>query len=1125
MAASSSAAGLLSLLSEPEPEIQTYAIQELDRSVHDFWAEIADGISTIEILSEPSSPLDPATRNLASLLASKVYFHLGEFDEALAFALGAGDAFDIDASSDFTDSVVSKAIDSYIQQNSAAFADQASPAPDARLVKIVDSMFTKCLNAGEYKPAIGIALETRRLDTIEAVFEHTGRKDQDLLSYTLQAVMGIGGVGVLFREQVLRLLIKLFQSLPHPDYFSIAQCYVYLNVPAEASDLLFDLVKRGHEAASASTSANSERDPLLIAYQCAFDLTESATQEFLENVRSELNTKAGVGNGAVAAPGADGMQTDDDNEPTASNSSTLESSVSRIRSILLGEESIQLYLDFLTRANHADLTVLKAVKESIDARNSIYHSAMTFSNAFMNAGTTSDRFLRENLDWLAQASNWSKFTATAALGVINKGNLKEGLAILRPYLPQDGLTSSAYSEGGSLFALGLIHANHGAEVLELLTHQLKTNEGEIVQHGACLGLGAAGMATGNLEVYEELRNRLYSDSAVAGEAAGYAMGLVMLGTASQQAVDEMLQYAHETQHEKIVRGLAVGLALLFYGKEEKADSMIETLLGEKDPILRYGGVYTVALAYAGTGDNKAIRKLLHIAVSDVNDDVRRAAVTSLGFLLFRNPTQVPRIVQLLSESYNPHVRYGATLALGIACASTGQDDAVDLLLPMAKDPVDFVRQGACIALALIMLQQNSELNPRVTEVRELYSKVLGDKHEEPMAKFGAALSSGLIDAGGRNVTCSLQSRIGGNNNMMGIVGMALFTQFWYWFPMAHFASLAFTPTALIGLDRELRIPDFEFVSNARPNLFRYPETTKKDKEKKVERVETAVLSTTVRARQRQKAKEREKAAQGTGASMDVDDKPSAVKSDDVEMKDAPESAPQANKKLRRKAEPLSEKLQNYSRVTPAQSKYIAFTADCRYAPVRAVQGISSSASNFHGAPAVGPRGALGLLGNATPAKGASGVATPIRAKDAGPEPAKPATTASADGSAARHLSPEEARQIRAHPASGGGAGILMLVDRQPSDSFRPLRVGGEDEDGNEAQSGGPAPTAANGGTDGNGELSEADRAAIEAALAADDEEDDKKNIHSVQGHQDQNSRRDGDGAGGAPGGGGAPTAH
>jgi len=38
---------------------------------------------------------------------------------------------------------------------------------------------------------------------------------------------------------------------------------------------------------------------------------------------------------------------------------------------------------------------------------------------------------------------------------------------------------------------------------------------------------------------------------------------------------------------------------------------------------------------------------------------------------FRTPEQVPSVVSLLSESYNPHVRCGAAMALGTACAGTG----------------------------------------------------------------------------------------------------------------------------------------------------------------------------------------------------------------------------------------------------------------------------------------------------------------------------------------------------------------------------------------------------------------------------------------------------------------------
>ncbi len=72
-----------------------------------------------------------------------------------------------------------------------------------------------------------------------------------------------------------------------------------------------------------------------------------------------------------------------------------------------------------------------------------------------------------------------------------------------------------------------------------------------------------------------------------------------------------------------------------YGRLEEADTLIESLSRDKDPILRRSGMHTIALAYCGTGNNQAIRRLLHFAVSDDDDDVRRAAVTSLGFILFR----------------------------------------------------------------------------------------------------------------------------------------------------------------------------------------------------------------------------------------------------------------------------------------------------------------------------------------------------------------------------------------------------------------------------------------------------------------------------------------------------------
>lgn len=59
-------------------------------------------------------------------------------------------------------------------------------------------------------------------------------------------------------------------------------------------------------------------------------------------------------------------------------------------------------------------------------------------------------------------------------------------------------------------------------------------------------------------------------------------------------------------------------------------------------------------------------------------------------------------------------------------------------------------------------------------------------------------------SGGRNMTISLQSRTG-HMNMEGVVGMLVFTQFWFWYPLTLFLSMAFTPTCLVGLNEDLKV--------------------------------------------------------------------------------------------------------------------------------------------------------------------------------------------------------------------------------------------------------------------------------------------------------------------------------
>lgn len=111
---------------------------------------------------------------------------------------------------------------------------------------------------------------------------------------------------------------------------------------------------------------------------------------------------------------------------------------------------------------------------------------------------------------------------------------------MQSYLPRESGPSSGYSEGGGLYALGLIHANHGANIIDYLLQQLKDAQNENVRHGGCLGLGLAAMGTHRQDVYEQLKFNLYQDDAVTGEAAGIAMGMVMLGSKNASAIEDMV---------------------------------------------------------------------------------------------------------------------------------------------------------------------------------------------------------------------------------------------------------------------------------------------------------------------------------------------------------------------------------------------------------------------------------------------------------------------------------------------------------------------------------------------------------------------------------------------------------
>ncbi len=109
---------------------------------------------------------------MISWLCVQVHYHLEQYDESLVYALGAGTLFTGQVHSgkpsQYVFTIMSKVIDKYISQRVERSEGATDLEPiDPRLEAIVESMFERCFQEGNIRQAVGIALESRRMDKLE----------------------------------------------------------------------------------------------------------------------------------------------------------------------------------------------------------------------------------------------------------------------------------------------------------------------------------------------------------------------------------------------------------------------------------------------------------------------------------------------------------------------------------------------------------------------------------------------------------------------------------------------------------------------------------------------------------------------------------------------------------------------------------------------------------------------------------------------------------------------------------------------------------------------------------------------------------------------------------------------
>ncbi|KAK6010695.1 Proteasome/cyclosome repeat protein, partial [Ostertagia ostertagi] len=125
------------------------------------------------------------------------------------------------------------------------------------------------------------------------------------------------------------------------------------------------------------------------------------------------------------------------------------------------------------------------------------------------------------------------------------------------------------------------------------------------------------------KVYLQLRDALYLDDAVSGEAAGLAMGLVMVGSLNSAAFQDMVQYTCDTQHDNVNEECDERISC----RQDEAESFIAQLVDVKsNAMLRSTGIAMMSMAYVGSGRANVVSRLLEKVATDPNNDVKRFAV-------------------------------------------------------------------------------------------------------------------------------------------------------------------------------------------------------------------------------------------------------------------------------------------------------------------------------------------------------------------------------------------------------------------------------------------------------------------------------------------------------------------
>lgn len=360
-------------------------------------------------------------------------------------------------------------------------------------------------------------------------------------------------------------------------------------------------------------------------------------------------------------------------------------------------------------------------------------------------------------EWLYKNKDHGMMAASASLGLIQLWNVEEGLAQIDKFL----YSSEEYVKAGAALAVGILSSgvrNDADPTLALLDEHIN-GDSHIMKCAACTGLGIAYAGSAREDVMELLLPIVEQESGSPTTMlevclAGLALGMIYVGKCDDAVGGTIVQRLMEASDEELdhshAKFLCLGLGLLFLGRMEKAEAMLEALRTIEHKISKFAAVILETCAYAGSGNVLKVQEMLHHCSEHLEEDAEHQMAAVIGIGLITMGEEVGAEMALRSFEHLLHycelpVKRAVPLAMAVLNISNPDFAVIDQLSRMSHDPDEEMSQNAILAMGLTSAgTNNSRVAGLLRQLSEFYSKEAGHVFCVRIAQAMLHMGKGLM---------------------------------------------------------------------------------------------------------------------------------------------------------------------------------------------------------------------------------------------------------------------------------------------------------------------------------------------------------------------------------------------